>query len=180
MVTSIKWVMIIACISLSTMGCGLKYSVKGQVIDARTREPIEGAVAFIHWDRDSWSPIGCLGLPTSRVTIGTYEDTSDEKGEFHLPAHLQREYDFAIYKSGYVCFYNRQKFEKGKEGRITGRRFELNDGMVIPLEPLTEEYNKRRHAFFVEHTMITCNAPEKSAYGKATRPERRKRYDLKD
>jgi hypothetical protein len=53
---------------------------RGQVLDAETRQPLEGAVAFFKWDRRVYS----LVEPKTRF-LSAVEVLTDKEGRFHVP-----------------------------------------------------------------------------------------------
>ena len=79
----------------------------GKVIDAETKEPIEGAVVVAVYEKKS------IGIAESySVVINVKEVLTDKNGEFHIPSYttilqpLSWEYDvdFIIFKPGYGSF----------------------------------------------------------------------------
>ncbi|MBI5644417.1 MAG: hypothetical protein HY954_13210 [Deltaproteobacteria bacterium] len=86
-----------------------KPAFQGKVIDAETKEPIEGAVAVAIYNKKT------IGIAESyTVIIDVKEILTDKNGEFHFPSYtniiqpLSWEYvtDFIIYKPGYGNFPN--------------------------------------------------------------------------
>ncbi|MBI2411992.1 MAG: hypothetical protein HYV24_02115 [Deltaproteobacteria bacterium] len=86
-----------------------KPAFHGKVIDAETKEPIEGAVAVAIYNKKT------IGIAESyTVIIDVKETLTDRNGEFHFPSYttltqpLSWEYvtDFIIYKPGYGNFPN--------------------------------------------------------------------------
>jgi hypothetical protein len=113
------------------------YSVpefRGRVIDAETKEPIEGAVAVVLYDKQML--IGGPGGPNSYV-YHARECLTDNKGEFYIPSyfsvHVISKGDgvrFIFYKPGYMANYGPMHVapplmeayfsadEAGKEGEL--------------------------------------------------------------
>ncbi len=80
---------------------------RGKILDAETKEPIEGAVAVVYYDRDML--IGGPGGPGSYI-FHAKERLTDEKGEFTFPSytslHLISEggcASFIFFKPGYMA-----------------------------------------------------------------------------
>ncbi len=133
---------------MSASGCGIRYMVKGQVVDAETGKPIEGATVGIHWYTYRFSP----PLASGYKKIETAEDLSDANGFFQLPKHTGRYHDMGVYKSGYICWDSEIIFHPlGKTWEERGEKrkgHEVKNGMVIKLEPFKEEYPRFNHASF--------------------------------
>lgn len=126
--------------------CGRRI-VTGQVVDAATGQPIQGAAVLIDW----WEPgPGPPGLAGSHQ-IEWKETLSDAQGRFTVPRHstfaTAKEFNMAVYKKGYVCWNSQKVFpsNKAREG------FSLKNGMKIILEPFRDEYSKEEHALFTIH-----------------------------
>ncbi len=86
-----------------------KPALEGKVIDADTKEPIEGAVVVVIYYK---APLltGPAGGSSSIVKIK--ETLTDKKGEFRFPSYttviqpfaIESELDFIIYKAGYGSY----------------------------------------------------------------------------
>ncbi|MEK6678286.1 MAG: hypothetical protein AABY39_02600 [Nitrospirota bacterium] len=85
-----------------------KPAFKGKVIDAETKEPIEGAVVVAVYDK---ATIG-LGAGSISSIIEVRETLTDKEGMFHIPSYLtiiqpfsiENEANFIIFKPGYGSF----------------------------------------------------------------------------
>ncbi len=137
---------------LLSMACGARWIVQGQVIDAQTEDPIEGAAVWIYWSKTGSGPPGLAGS----VKVEAAEDLTDVQGMFQVPKYstLSKNYRMAVYKRGYVCWNNEDifpTFEKRTD-------FRLKNKMVIKLEPFKEEYSKIRHASFTRSSSIGCSS----------------------
>ena len=83
-----------------------KPAYKGRIIDAETKEPIEGAVVVAIYYK---YPIISGPGGGSKSIVGIKEALTDEKGEFHIPSYttfiqpnsLEHDTDFIFYKPGY-------------------------------------------------------------------------------
>lgn len=130
---------------ITTTGCGMRYMVKGKVIDMDTGQPVEGAVVSILYKKvDS----GCLplpGLPVNYKTIEQFDCFTETDGAFKIPKRLLRSYRMAVYKKGYVCWENEDIFPTYEKRK----GFRIKYGMTIELDPFKESYSKNRHAAFV-------------------------------
>lgn len=88
-----------------------KPEFRGKVIDAETKEPIEGAVVVVAYFKYT---IGIAGRDTS--VIKTKETLTDKNGGFYFPAYTTviqplsgvDKVEFIIYKPGYGSFPNYQ------------------------------------------------------------------------
>lgn len=134
--------------SISTFGCGIRYMIQGQVLDAETGEPVEGAAVAIKWYEYKISAPYASGYNE----VETAEDLTDTKGFFQLPKYSFKQYFMGVYKSGYVCwnsdtiFYpDRTSYEKRFEKR---KGHEINNDMVVKLSPFRDSYPRDEHATY--------------------------------
>lgn len=81
----------------------------GRVIDAETREPIEGAVVVVSYFK------GTVSIPEFRTSVIDVKETlTDKNGEFHIPSYatiiqplsIEWSADFIVYKPGYGNYPN--------------------------------------------------------------------------
>ncbi len=126
--------------------CG-RQLITGQVVDAVTGEPIEGAAVLIDW----WEPgPGPPGLAGSHQ-LEWKETLTDAQGHFTVPKHSTfasaKEFNMAVYKKGYVCWSSQKIFPSNK----AREDFSMKNGMKIVLEPFRDEYSKEDHAMFTVH-----------------------------
>ncbi len=90
-----------------------KPEFRGKVIDAETKEPIEGAVVVAIYNAH---PIISGPAGGSAYIIKIKETLTDEKGEFYFPAYttiiqplsIEDVVDFIIYKPGYGSYPGRE------------------------------------------------------------------------
>ena len=152
--------------SFLIMGCGLRYSIKGRVVDARTGDPIGGAVVAIKWYHYKMGPPYSSGYEE----IERAEAMSDKDGFFWIPRYLNKEYDIGAYKDGYVCWSGSHIFQKGKNKMIMHRKevIKVEYGMVIELESFEEGYSRERHACFVVTIDTHCSNDSAGMFTKAT------------
>ena len=88
-----------------------KPAFRGKVIDTETKEPIEGAVVVVVYEKHVYGPSGGY---TSVIKVK--ETLTDRKGEFFFPSYTtgihpfsrEEEAGFIIYKPGYGNFPNFQ------------------------------------------------------------------------
>lgn len=114
-----------------------KPEFRGRVIDAETKQPIEGAVVVVLYYKRAVVSIN-LGGPSSYVTKAK-ETLTDNKGEFHFPAYSElllftedTGIDFIFFKPGYMASHGPANVvsweeyfsadEVGKEGEIHAKR----------------------------------------------------------
>ena len=133
-------------------GCGIHYSVKGRVVDASTKQPVEGAVVAVKWIRYKLSP---PGLPSNKERYGTSETVTDEVGRFNIPKYTIGEHVMGVYKKGYVCWSSETIFNpvgKTREEMFVKRRgHKVKSAMVIELHPITANELSVEHASFTEN-----------------------------
>ena len=122
--------------------------ITGQVLDAETGKPIEGAAVYIHWSKSGSGPPGLAGS----VEVEVAEDLSDTEGLFKIPKYspLRKSYEMTVYKKGYVCWNSIDIFPTYEKRK----GFKLKNGMVIKLERFKAEYSKEKHAFFTNSSSI--------------------------
>lgn len=85
-----------------------KPEFKGKIIDAETKEPIEGVVVAVYYTKDTMT----LGDGGKSSVIHTKEAVTDHNGEFVIPSYttliqpFSSEYHagFIIYKPGYAGY----------------------------------------------------------------------------
>jgi hypothetical protein len=165
-------------IVLSAPACGIRYMIRGQVVDAGTGKPVGGAAIVISWAEVHFAP---PGLPAPRDRLETAEVLSDGDGFFQIPKYLYLltgEYDMGVYKKGYVCWFSKTVFlpydKPEYEDRYGERKwFRLTNGMVIRLEPLTEIYSRDRHADFTSSVHTRCRASYDGLFFEAIESEYR-------
>ncbi len=152
-----------------------KPAFKGKVIDAETKEPIEGAVVVVMYHKTS------MGIAESySVIINVRETLTDKNGEFYIPSYTtpiqplswENMANFIIFKPGYGNFPAYQKVpfgikpkdeqtffsrDVGKEGELEMwvdgekqpelKRVKLTFGIVeLPKLKTREEREKARMA----------------------------------
>jgi len=96
----------------ATAGCAItnKYGpYYGKVIDAATKEPIEGAAVLVVFYTEEYGPAGAITHYADAV-----ETVTDKAGEFKIPAHRVTVFRplqgwdkygyFTIFKPGYGCY----------------------------------------------------------------------------
>jgi hypothetical protein len=150
-IRSVNYLLLLAVIlmALTCSSCGIRYSVKGQVLDANSAKPIEGAVVAIHWYKVNWlSP-----LPGTNITrIEWAENVTDKNGFFRIPKRPFRRHDMVVYKKEYICWKDDLivSFDKmpGSEymepqsaalSCIRQAYHKVENGMIIKLEPYKED-----------------------------------------
>lgn len=97
------------CSSVFAAGLYSKPEFRGRVIDSETKEPIEGAVVVVLYDR--WPIIGGPGGPNSYI-FKAKETLTDSKGDFYIPSFssfilssLDAGIRLIFYKPGYMASY---------------------------------------------------------------------------
>lgn len=139
--------------------------IEGTVIDAETKQPIEGAVVLAEW---TITPMAWLGLPTT-YSYRVIETISDKNGRFMINAYvlnpIVNKPDLTIYKAGYVCWNNRLIFPK-KQSRY---EFRWTSKQTYALERFKSEYSHDSHVNFIE--IFTLSLSRDSKLKKAFRWE---------
>jgi hypothetical protein len=139
----------LAVITLALVGCGWNYPIQGQVVDAETGQPVEGAVVAIHWVHNYLTPLG-----TTRDDFGTTDFITDAQGHFTLPKYPFGSHFMGVYKEGYICWSSEEIFKAGGDPASNGSygRFwhRVKDGMIVDLVPIKRKgFPVLRHAGFV-------------------------------
>ena len=168
-----KWVLLLLFITPLFASCGMHYNIKGKVIDAKTGEPVEGAVVAINWIRYKLGP---PGLPTPKERYGTTEDLTDAQGVFTIPKYPIGTHFMGVYKSGYICWSSETIFNpQGKDGNeMFIRRYQkVNNGMVVRLEPKPICFPEEKHAQFVYTDIDTQLSAPKPLFDEITAEERK-------
>jgi len=156
---------------VSVSGCGIKGTIKGQVVDAETGKPIESAAVAVRWLKYEFGPPFSSGYKN----IETAEDLTDMEGYFRLPKYTGRKHYMGVYKKGYICWNStsifhplgttyEERFEKRK-------RHEIINGMVIKLEPFKADYPMDRHATFTSNTATLLSTSGLGLFDKAIKHE---------
>jgi len=151
---SISSLMLICILSILSTSAWGRSIITGRVVDAETREPIEGVAVFIYWGKPGPGP---PGLAASSVEVEVAEDLTDAEGLFKVPQYstLFKHYRMAVYKRGYVCWSSRKIFPTYEERK----GFRLKRGMVIKLEHFKEEYSREKHAGFTLDCSVNRKMP---------------------
>ncbi|MBI5674555.1 MAG: hypothetical protein HZC48_01840 [Nitrospirae bacterium] len=120
-----------------------KPEFKGKVIDAETKEPIEGAVVVVVYKKHSL--ISGPGGGYSSV-IKIKETLTDKKGEFYFPSYttviqpnsIEDYAEFIIYKPGYGSYPNYQVTPHGLNAESEYIFFSKGIGSAGELEALVQ------------------------------------------
>lgn len=116
--------------------------ISGTVVDAKTGEPIEGAVVFVEWTKTKG--IGLTYTETYRIV----EKATDKKGKFRVFGVLSPFVNpptFVIYKKGYVAWRNDYIFPDYKKRAD----FKWKNDHVFKLEHFRRSYSHSRHILFL-------------------------------
>ncbi len=137
----------LVCI-LSIITCSPKCVVRGQVMDAETRQPIKGAAVAIKWYTDTSAQ-----QSSETEIVDAMQALSDEKGVFQIPEYPDKKYILGVYKKGYICWSNRDVFMNrleaaAKKNYQPNKSPQIKDGMVIELLPFKNEHSRNLHAGF--------------------------------
>jgi len=127
---------------LTLAGTGCATTLSGQVVDARTGQPIPGAVVLGVWTRAGGLP----GLATTKL-VAVKETETDAQGRFVLdrPAPLSSdEESVTAYKFGYIAWNNLFVFPS------SARRSDNRVPRRIPLETFPVMESHRRHLSFID------------------------------
>jgi hypothetical protein len=124
-------------------GCALVHhydGYQGKVIDAETKEPLEGAAVLVEFNTQQYGPAGSVSH-----YVDAQEAVTDNNGEFKIPSFTASTFRplqtfesygwFTIFKPGYGCF-PRHKGSKPEKLRKNGV-LPINEYVTIELPKLT-------------------------------------------
>lgn len=141
-------------------GTGCAGTLKGQVVDAQTGNPIAGAVVLGVWMKY----VGLPGLEHSQL-VGVKETETDAEGRFVLET-LRGEESITVYKFGYVAWNNLFIFP------TSARRQNTSVPSKISLEKFPPGESHKRHMDFVAGATRGRENPDSTPQlWKAIRPE---------
>ncbi len=149
----IRLMVIIAIMVFVVAGCYIP--VSGQVIDAQTNKPIEGAVVLVEWTKTKG--YGFTYTESYKVA----ETVTDKDGKFNLPgcySPFVNGPDVTVYKKGYVAWSSRWIFPGMRS------RPDFKWGMnIFKLEYFKEEYSFVDHTDFIRaSTNLSLNSKAKT------------------
>ncbi len=129
---------VLLCLISATPGCA--GSIQGQVLDARTGQPVAGAVVLGVWTKQAGLP----GLSHTEL-VGVKEVEVDAQGHFTLerPGASYGEESVTVYKFGYVAWNNLFSFPTSQRRKDTGVPPQ------ILLEPFPPGESHQKHMDFV-------------------------------
>ena len=164
-IKKVKLAMLLMMMAPLFASCGLHHNIKGNVIDAHTGEPVEGAVVAINWIRYKLAP---PGLPTPKARYGTTEDVTDAQGSFTIPNYPIGTHFMGVYKTGYICWSSEIIFNpqgKDEDEMFVHRWEKVKNGMVVKLEPKTGDFPDVKHASFALDVAGRVKAPSPLFFG---------------
>lgn len=126
--------------------------IEGTVIDAETKQPIEGAVILVEW---TITPMAWLGLPTT-YSYKVIETMSDKNGKFGIRSYvlnpIVHKPFLTIYKKKYVGWNNQYIFPGYKQRADS----EWRSKGTYELEPFSNKLSHNEHESFMHGI---ANAP---------------------
>lgn len=144
-----------ALLVIALAGVGCARTIHGRVLDAETRQPVQGAVVVGVWTTLSGFP----GLHSHKL-VGVRETETDADGWFALErlssAGLDGEGDgqaITVYKFGYVAWSNLYAFPP------MGTREDQQVPADILLQRFPAGLSHRRHLFFVSDATVAVMRP---------------------
>lgn len=134
---------VIFVLIIPSVGCAATAGPwRGQVIDAETKAPIEGAVVVAVWYR---SHFGGPGGPVERFEDAR-ETMTDKDGKWEIPAYEYNAVfrdktrpEFTIFKPGYGSFPHYQVSPR----EVAGYEIFIKEGAVVELPKLKSEKERR-------------------------------------
>jgi len=131
-----------ALLLLVLTGAGCAGTLKGQVLDAQTGQPIEGVVVLGVWTKYAGLP----GLQHGEL-VGVKETETDAEGQFLLETawSLGTEEAVTVYKFGYVAWSNLFIFP------TSARRQDTRVPSTVLLERFPPGEGHQRHMMFINN-----------------------------
>jgi hypothetical protein len=147
--------------------------IKGQVVDAETNQPIDGAAVAIRWfENQSDTESG------AEQTFAAVQDLSDKNGTFSLPGYPDKNYAMGVYKEGYICWSNRSAFARDENEKTNPHLpLSVENGVQIRLNPLKNEHSLDEHAAFTVLVAGEVAQSKKGPFYRAILPLYRKWRD---
>ncbi len=118
-------------------------SMTGQVVDAETGRPIEGAIVLVEWTIN----VGIPGL-MSTESYEVVESVTDKDGRISIARVLHpliNPPQITIYKKGYVAWNNEFIFPDYKPRKD----FQWRDNYVFKMDRFRPEYSYDKHTSFI-------------------------------
>ena len=154
-------VLVLALVFLAATGCAP--TIRSQVLDAQTGQPIAGAVILGVWTKGGGLP----GLSRTDL-VGVREAETDAEGRFELErvwGLLLDDKRITVYKFGYIALSNQAVFPS------FARRDDTGVPTQIRLAPFPPEDSHGNHMGFVRHSMGVGDSGHARRFWKAIRPE---------
>jgi hypothetical protein len=147
-------------ISILLLVTGCYPSITGTVVDAKTGEPVEGAIILAQWTQSHG-----IGL-TYHTVYKVLETETDKAGRFSIPGVYSFFVDspiLVIYKKSYVAWRNDLGFPEFK--RRTD--FKWQDNFIVRLERFKEDFSRDQHHMFLVHGIMGSSLEKTPKYYKA-------------
>jgi hypothetical protein len=151
----------LALVLLAATGCAP--TIRSQVLDAQTGQPIAGAVILGVWTKGGGVP----GLSHTDL-VGVREAETDAEGHFELErvwGLLLDDKRITVYKFGYIAWSNQAVFPS------FARRDDTGVPAQIRLAPFPPEDSHGNHMGFVRHSTGVLASGYAPLFWKAVRPE---------
>lgn len=161
-------VLAVLCATVFTFGC--YPSISGKVIDAETKQPIEGAIVLVEWTKKHG--IGDRWTESYKVV----EVVSDKDGNVKIEgcySPFVEPPDVTVYKKGYVAWSSRNIFPSN-EAR---KDFKWGSGYVFKTEHFRKEYSYDKHVSFVNNLILSGPLEKKKCMLEAIRWEEEKAFE---
>jgi hypothetical protein len=136
-------VLALACgLASGLLATGCAGTIRAQVLDAETRQPLTGVVVLGVWRRTQ-----ALGLGPTK-TVAVQETQVDSQGRFELerPSTLFGEESVTVYKFGYVAWNNQMVFPSSVRRADT----HIPEQIFVDLFPSGQSH--REHKDFISLT----------------------------
>jgi hypothetical protein len=141
------------------------------VVDAETRQPIQGAAVAIKWYEDNSAQ-----LSADPETLDAVQGVSDDQGFFQVPEYPNKKYVLGVYKPGYICWSSRDIFlidpnAYDADNYRQRKNQPIHDGMQIGLRPLKNIHARNLHAGFTVMVAGEATDTDTGPFNEAIQPE---------
>ncbi len=164
----IRLMVFIAFMVLLETGC--YRPINGQVVDAETNQPIEGAVVLVEWTKTKG--YGFTYTESYKVA----ETLTDKDGKFNLPgcySPFVNEPDVTVYKKGYVAWNSKLIFP----GYVKRENYRWQNSFVYKMKKFKPDYFFDDHMSFIRGIVLSGTLNKKKQIMESLKWEEEKAFE---